>query len=75
MEPSRPIFGKPSVRDLAVFGVLILAIVVGVIVPGGTGETIDAIAGALLAFAILIKVGLPNSMMRRRGDSGQIKRD
>jgi hypothetical protein len=34
------------------FGVLIVAIVVGVIVGGGTGTTITAIAGAILALTL-----------------------
>lgn len=67
--------GNLSIRGLLVFVVPVLTIVVGLIVRGGTGDTITAIGGALLAFAILIMVGLPNSRMERRGDPGQIKRD
>ncbi len=46
-----------SLPGLIFFGVLIVAIVVGVIVGGGTGTTIAAIAGALLAFAIIGAAG------------------
>jgi hypothetical protein len=68
-------FRRPSVPALLVVVVPLIAIVVGLIVPGGTGTTITAIGGAALAFGILIDVGLPNSMMNRPSSPGQIKRD
>jgi hypothetical protein len=67
--------GKPSIAGLLVLGVPVIVIVVGLMVPGGTGDTITAIGGALLAFAILVSVGLPNSRMNRPGDQGPFKRD
>jgi hypothetical protein len=42
---------------LVYFGALIVAIVVGVIVGGGTGTTITAIAGAALALTLLAAGG------------------
>ena len=50
-------FWRLNWRSLIYFGVLILAIVVGVIVGGGTGTTITAIAAALLALTLLAAGG------------------
>jgi hypothetical protein len=58
--------GKPTRRGYVIFGMLaisIVAIVVGVIIGGATGITIDAIAGGLLAF--LLFVLFPEDMPRR----------
>ncbi len=49
--------GRVSLPGLIFFGVLIVAILVGVVVGGGTGTTIVAIAGALLALTLLGTVG------------------
>ena len=67
--------GNFKLSGILFYAVPVLVIVVGVIVPGGAGDTITAVGGFLLAFAILIGVGLPNSMMKRPGRPGQIKRD
>jgi hypothetical protein len=48
-------FGKPTTAGyvvLAVCAVIIIAIVVGVIVGGGTGATIDTVGGVLLVALI-----------------------
>jgi hypothetical protein len=42
---------------IAFFGVLIAAIVVGVIIGGGTGTTVTAIAAALLALSLFVAGG------------------
>lgn len=58
--------GKPTRRGYVVFGMLaisVVAIVVGVIIGGGVGITIDAIGGGLLAF--LIFALFPEDMPRR----------
>jgi hypothetical protein len=68
-------FRRPSIPAVVVIVVPAIAIVVGVIVPGGNGDTITAIGGAALAFGILIDVGIPNSRMNRPGDPGPFKRD
>lgn len=60
MRRMRRRFGKPSIKELVLVAVVVLVIVVGVIVPGGTGETITAIGGALLAFVIIAKFGISN---------------
>jgi hypothetical protein len=62
--------GNLSVPGLIYYGVLIVAIVVGVLVGGGIGTTITAIAGALLALTLLaagggIGVAARDSMDRR----------
>ncbi len=48
---------KLSVPGLVYYGVLILGIVVGVLIGGGTGTTITAIAAALLALTLLAAGG------------------
>jgi hypothetical protein len=50
--------GKPSTGGLVVYGVLIIGIIVGLIVPGGTGNTIVAISGGLLALVVLGTIGI-----------------
>jgi hypothetical protein len=40
------------------FGVVIAAIVIGVLIGGGTGYTITAIAGGLLAMSLLVVGGI-----------------
>jgi hypothetical protein len=62
-------FGKPTRKGYVVFGMLaisIVAIVVGVIIGGGAGVTIDAIAGVLLAFMLFAL--FPESLPRRARD-------
>lgn len=59
-------FGKPTRLGYVVFGllgILVAAIVVGVIIGGGVGVTIDAIAGVLLAFMLFAL--FPESLSRR----------
>jgi hypothetical protein len=61
--------GKPTRRGYVIFGLLaisVIGIVVGVIIGGGAGITIDAIGGALLAF--LLFVLFPASIPRRPKD-------
>jgi uncharacterized membrane protein len=50
--------GKPGIPALIFFAVLVVALIVGVIVPGGTGDTIAAIAGGILALTILATMGI-----------------
>ena len=64
--------GGLSLPGLIYFGSLIVAIVVGLIVGGGTGTTIVAIAAAILALTILGAVGpgvAARDSLRRRGRS------
>jgi hypothetical protein len=51
-------FGKPSIPGLVFYAVLIVALIVGIVVPGGTGDTIAAIAAILLALTIFASVGI-----------------
>ena len=55
--------GKPSIKELVLVAVIVLVIVIGVIVPGGTGDTIVAIGGAVMAFVIICKFGISNPPM------------
>jgi len=57
--------GRFSRKELALAAVLIIALVVGVIVPGGTGDTIVAIAGVCLAFVLIFKYGISHPPMDR----------
>jgi len=62
--------GKLRVAGLVYYGVLIVAVVVGVLVGGGTGTTIAAIGAGLLALTILGSVGpgvAARDSLRRRG--------
>jgi hypothetical protein len=61
--------GKPTTLGYVVFGIsaiLVVGIVVGVIIGGGTGFTIDAIGGLLLVIFIFLMVG--GNTPRRPGD-------
>ena len=61
--------GKPTTAGyvvLAILAILVVGVVVGVIVGGGTGATIDAVGGFLIVAFILILVGPMTE--RRRGD-------
>jgi hypothetical protein len=65
--------GRPSIPGLLVYVVLIGAMVVGVIVPGGTEDTIVAIAAAFLALAVIGTVGIgkaASDVRDRRGRWG-----
>jgi hypothetical protein len=62
-------FGKPTTAGyvvLGIIGVLVVAVVAGVIIGGGAGSTVDAIAGFLIVAFIFLMVG--NNMPRRPGD-------
>jgi len=54
------------------FGGLIVAIVVGVLIGGGTGTTITAIAGALLALTLLAAGGGVGVAARDSLDQGSL---
>ncbi len=61
-----------SAPGLIFFGVVIVAIIVGIVIGGGTGTTIAAIAGGLLALTILGGVGpgvAARDSLNRRGRS------
>lgn len=63
-------FGKPTARGYVIFGALaiaIIAIVVGVIIGGGTGSTIDAVGGVLIACLLFIL--FPSMIPRKRRGS------
>lgn len=52
--------GKPTKLGYAVFGILaiiVIGIVVGVLIGGGTGGTIDAVGGFLIVVFIFLMVG------------------
>lgn len=49
--------GKPSLAGLIVFGGLLVAAVVGLVVGGGTGTTIAVIAAVALALAVVGSLG------------------
>jgi hypothetical protein len=62
-------FGKPTTAGyvvLAILSILVVGIVVGVIIGGGTGFTIDAIGAVLLVIFIFLTVN--PFTPRRRGD-------
>jgi hypothetical protein len=62
-------FGKPTTAGyvvLGTIGVLVVVVVAGVIIGGGTGATVDAVAGFLIVVFIFLMVG--NNMPRRPGD-------
>jgi hypothetical protein len=62
-------FGKPSIPALIYFGALIVALIVGLIVGGGTGDTIVAI----LALTVLGTMGIGKAegdAIDRRGRGG-----
>jgi hypothetical protein len=50
--------GRPSTPQLIIAAVLVIGLVVGLIVPGGTGDTIEACAGAALAFVLIARFGI-----------------
>jgi hypothetical protein len=61
--------GKPTTAGyvvLAVIAILAIGVVVGVIIGGSTGGTIDVVGGFLIVAFILLMVGGP--VTRRRGD-------
>jgi hypothetical protein len=61
--------GKPTIAGYVVLGIiaiLVLAVVVGVIIGGGAGITIDAVAGFLIIVFIFLLVG--GNTPRRPGD-------
>jgi hypothetical protein len=62
-------FGKPTTLGYVVFGtlaILVVGIVVGVMIGGGTGFTIDAIGGLLIVVFIFLTVD--PFTPRRQGD-------
>jgi hypothetical protein len=68
MEQLRPWVDKNK-KAIAFFAVVILVIVIGVIVPGGAGNVIQAVGGAALAIGILVTVGIshrPRPERKRR---------
>jgi hypothetical protein len=63
--------GRPSIPQLVIAAVIVTGLVVGVVVPGGTGETIEACAGAAMAFALIARFGIfhqPTARRYPRGD-------
>lgn len=50
--------GRPSIPALAFYGVFIVALIVGLIIGGGTGNTIVAISAAVIALTIFGTVGI-----------------
>jgi hypothetical protein len=68
MDHLRPWLEKNK-KEVIFFAVVILVIVIGVIVPGGAGNAIQALGGAALAIGILVSVGFsvrPRRPRRRR---------
>jgi len=68
MDQLRPWVDKNK-KEIAFFAVVILVIVIGVIVPGGAGNVIQAVGGAALAIGILVTVGIsqrPRPERKRR---------
>jgi hypothetical protein len=62
-------FGKPTTAGYVVLGVLgflIVLVVAGVIIGGGAGATVDAVAGFLIVVFIFLLFG--NNMPRGPGD-------
>lgn len=60
MSRPRRRIGKPTTAGyvvLAIVAILVATVVVGVIIGGGTGVTVDAVAGFLLVAFILIVFG------------------
>jgi len=56
-------------KEIIFFTIVILVLVIGVIVPGGVGDTIEVIGGAALAIGILVTVGVshrPRPERKRR---------
>jgi hypothetical protein len=49
--------GKPSIPGLLFYGVLVIAIIVGLLIKGDTGDTIVAIAGVILAMVVVVSIG------------------
>jgi hypothetical protein len=62
--------GRPSVPQLVIAAVLVVAFVVGLIVPGGTGDTIEACAGAALALILIARFGIFHQPTARRYPPG-----
>lgn len=50
--------GRPSIPQLILAAALVIAFVVGLIVGGGTGNTIEACAGAVMAIALIARFGV-----------------
>jgi hypothetical protein len=51
-------FRELSIPGLLFYAAFVVALIVGIIVPGGTGDTILAIAGGVLALTIYGAVGM-----------------
>ncbi|HEY2052963.1 MAG TPA: hypothetical protein VGH14_03405 [Solirubrobacterales bacterium] len=61
--------GKPTTAGyvvLGIIGILVVAVVVGVIIGGGAGATVDAVAGFLIVAFIFLMFGAMTP--RRQGD-------
>ena len=56
MDQLRP-WAEKNKKEIVVFTAVILVLVVGVIVPGRAGDSIEAVGGAALAIGILATVG------------------
>jgi hypothetical protein len=70
-------FGKPTTAGyvvLAILAILIVGIVVGVIIGGGAGATIDAVGGFLIVAFILILVGPMTPPRARRRSARSLSR-
>jgi preprotein translocase subunit SecY len=65
MDQLRPWLDKHR-NEIVFFAVTILVIVIGVIVPGGVGEAIQALGGVALAIGILVTVGVTARPRRKR---------
>ncbi len=50
--------GRPSIPQLLLIAVPVIGVAVGVIAPGGTGDTIAAISGAVLALVLINRFGV-----------------
>jgi hypothetical protein len=61
--------GRPTTAGYVVLGIivfLVALVLAGVIIGGGAGATVDAVAGFLIVVFIFLMVG--NNMPRRPGD-------
>jgi hypothetical protein len=62
--------GRPSIPGVVFYSVLVVALIVGLVIGGGTGDTIVAISAAVIALAIFGTVGIGKAIgdyQNRRG--------